>query len=469
MKNQMQLPNPLKTPPLLQKIQWVADPVSFMENAAQQYPDIFTAEVIGFGETVVFVNHPQAIKEIFTNDRKKFLFVGKVNRIFEPLAGEYSLLMLNGERHKRRRKLTMPSFHGDRMRAYGSLISNLTEQVFSQLPLNQPFLARTAMQEISLQIILQAVFGLHKGGRYDKIKRLMALLLDLFSSPFTSSFLFFPFLQQDLGAWSPWGWFLRQRQQIYELLYAEIAQRREEPNPDRIDILSLLMLARDEAGNPMTDRELRDDLMTLMVAGHETVATAMAWGLYWIHHLPKVREKLLQELDSLGDSPDPMSIFQLPYLTAVCNETLRIYPIAMFAFPRIVQESCELLGHPLASGTLLVPSIYLAHQREDLYPQPQQFKPERFLEHEFSAYEFLPFGGGVRRCIGEALAVFEMKLVLAKVLSGYQLALAGKRPEHPQRRGFALAPANGVKMVVTGRHVREEPRVNMTTTSTSVF
>ncbi|MGV0104942.1 Cytochrome P450 [Nostoc sp. DSM 114160] len=277
MKNQMQLPNPLKTPPLLQKIQWVADPVSFMENAAQQYPDIFTAEVIGFGETVVFVNHPQAIKEIFTNDRKKFLFVGKVNRIFEPLAGEYSLLMLNGERHKRRRKLTMPSFHGDRMRAYGSLISNLTEQVFSQLPLNQPFLARTAMQEISLQIILQAVFGLHKGGRYDKIKRLMALLLDLFSSPFTSSFLFFPFLQQDLGVWSPWGWFLRQRQQIYELLYAEIAQRREEPNPDRIDILSLLMLTRDEEGNPMTDRELRDDLMTLMVAGD-----TKQWQQQWL-------------------------------------------------------------------------------------------------------------------------------------------------------------------------------------------
>lgn len=160
MNNQIKLPNPLKISPLLQKIQWVIYPVSFMENAVQQYPDIFTAEVIGFGETVVFVNHPQAIKEIFTNDRKKFLFVGKVNKIFEPLAGEYSLLMLNGERHKRRRKLTMPCFHGDRMRAYGSLISNLTEQVFSQLPLNQPFLARTAMQEISLQIILQAIFGL---------------------------------------------------------------------------------------------------------------------------------------------------------------------------------------------------------------------------------------------------------------------------------------------------------------------
>ncbi|MEH2304932.1 cytochrome P450 [Nostoc sp.] len=460
----MQLPNPLKTPSLLQKIQWVANPVSFMENAAQQYPDIFTAEVIGFGDTVVFVNHPQAIKEIFTNDRKKFIFVGEGNRVFEPLAGEYSLLMLNGERHKRRRQLIMPSFHGERMRAYGSLISNLTEQVLSQLPLNKPFLARTAMQEISLQIILQAIFGLHEGGYYYEIKRLMTLLLDLFGSPLTSSFLFFPFLQQDLGAWSPWGWFLRQRQQIYELLYAEIAQRREQPNPDRVDILSLLMSARDEAGNPMTDQELRDDLMTLIIAGHETVATAMAWGLYWIHHLPEVRDKLLQELDSLGDFPDPMRIFQLPYLTAVCNETLRIHPVTMFAFPRLVQEPCELLGHPLASGTLLLPSIYLTHQREDLYPQPQQFKPERFLKHEFSAYEFLPFGGGVRRCIGEALAIFEMKLVLAKVLSGYQLNLVGKRPERPQRRGFALAPANGVKMVVTGRRVREEPLVNMTTT-----
>ncbi|PHM06386.1 hypothetical protein CK516_33920 [Nostoc sp. 'Peltigera malacea cyanobiont' DB3992] len=196
--------------------------------------------------------------------------------------------------------------------------------------------------------------------------------------------------------------------------------------------------------------------MTLILAGYDTTASAMSWGFYWIHQNPLVREKLLQELDTLGDSPDPMSIYQLPYLTAVCNETLRIYPVTMFSFPRVVQESVELLGHPLEPGTVLLPSIYLTHHREDLYPQPKQFKPERFIERQFSPYEFLPFGGGVRRCIGQALAQFEIKLVFATVLSRYDLALVDQRPEKPQRRGFNLAPSSGVKMVITGRRARQE-------------
>lgn len=463
----MQLPNSLKTPSFLQKLQWVIDPVSYMENAAQQYPDIFTGRIVGFGDTVVFVNHPQAIQEILSNDRKKFAAVGAFNRIIEPFIGNYSVLTLEGDRHKRQRQLVMPSFHGERMQAYGQQICDLTEQVFNQLPLNKPFLARNLTQEISLQVILQTVFGLSEGERFQQLKHLLPLLLDLFRSPLTSSLFFFSFLQQDLGAWSPWGKFLRDRQRIDQLLYAEIAERRQQPDPERIDILSLLISARDEAGQLMTEQELRDQLMLLILAGYETTATAMAWGLYWIHQKPLVREKLLQELDTLGDSPDPMSIYRLPYLSAVCNETLRIHPVVMFCFPRVVQEPAKLLGHSLESGTVLLPNIYLIHQRKDLYPQPKEFQPERFLKHQFSPYEFLPFGGGVRRCLGETLATFEMKLVLAKVLSGYQLDLAGKWPECPQRRGFTLAPANGVKMVITGRRARKKPLVNMI--STSVF
>jgi unspecific monooxygenase len=241
------------------------------------------------------------------------------------------------------------------------------------------------------------------------------------------------------------------------LLYAEIAERRQEADPNRIDILSLLMSARDETGQCMTDGQLRDQLMTLILAGFETTATAIAWALYWIHYQPPVREKLLQELDSLGKSPDSMSIYRLPYFTSVCNETLRICPVVMFSFPRIAQEAVELLGYSLDRGTILIPSIYLTHQREDLYHEPKQFKPERFLKHQFSPYEFLPFGGGVRRCIGEALAQFEMKIVLAKILSNYQLELADHRPEKLQRRGFTLAPANGVKMIVKGQRIRQKP------------
>jgi unspecific monooxygenase len=455
----MQRPNLLTKPGFIQKLQWVADPVGYMESASEQYPDLFTAKIIGFGNTVVFVNHPQAIQEILTNDRKKFAALGNENRILQPLIGDYSMVMLDGDRHKRRRQLVMPSFHGERMRVYGQLICDLSEKIFSQLPSGQVFSARNIMQEISLQVILQTVFGMYEGERSQQLKQQLKLMADLFRSPFTSSFLFFPFLQKDLGTWSPWGKFLQNRQQVDKLIYTEIAERREQLNPDRIDILSMLMSSRDEAGNPMSDLELRDELITLLLAGYETTASAMAWALYLIHEKTEVREKLLLELDSLGDKPDPMSIFKLPYLTAVCNETLRIYPVAMLTFPRVVQEPVELLGYSLEPGTVLVGCIFLTHQRQDLYPEPKQFKPERFLERQFSPYEFIPFGGGVRRCLGEALAVFEMKLVLATILSRYQLALADHQPEVPRRRGVTLAPASGVKMCVQCKRTRQESQL----------
>ncbi|GBE93122.1 cytochrome P450 [Nostoc cycadae] len=464
----MSLPNTLKAPAFLQKLQWTANPVKYFEGAAQQHPDIFTAEIVGFGETVVFVNHPQAIQEIFTNDasgtvqsvgRKKFAALGEKNRILQPLLGNHSLLMLSGERHKRRRQIAMPPFHGERMRAYGSLMCKLTENIYTHLPLNEPFSARFVMQEISLQIMLQAVFGLYEGERCQKLKYLLTSLMDNFISPVTSGFLLFSFLQKNLGSWSPWGRFLSQRQQIDELIYAEIAERREENNLERIDILSLLMSAKDEMGNSMTDEELRDELMTLILAGYETTATAMAWAMYWIHRQPEVYQKLLEEIDTLGDHPDSMEIFRLPYLSAVCNETLRIHPSVMVTMPRVVQEPVKLLGYALEPGTVLLTSVYLTHHRQDLYPQPQQFKPERFLERQFSPYEFIPFGGGSRSCIGQALGMFEMKLVLATLLSNYQLALAERKPEKLQRRGFTLAPANGVKMVIKGRRVRQRSQV----------
>jgi unspecific monooxygenase len=446
------LPNPIKTPPILQKIHWIADPVGYMETHTKTYPDIFSAEIVGFGDGLVFVDHPGAIQKILTNDQRKiFSAPGELNEIIAPLIGDQSLIMLSGDRHRRRRQLLMPPFHGDRMRSYGDLIVKLTEEAFNNLPVNQVFTARTVTQEISLQVILQAVFGLYEAQSCQSLKHRLSLMSDLFRSALTSAFLFFPFLQKDLGSWSPWGNFLRQREAIDQLLYQEIAQRRSHPNPDSIDILSMLMSATDEEGNPMTDKELRDELMTLLFAGHETTATAMAWALYWIHRLPEVKAKLLDELASLGSNPDLMSIIRSPYLTAVCNETLRIHPVAMLTFPRVVEEPVELLGHLLPKGTTVAGCIYLTHQREELYPEPKKFIPERFLERNYSPYEFMPFGGGVRRCIGEALAMFEMKLVLATILRKYDLALADSRPEKPRRRGVTLAAENGVRMIIKGR------------------
>jgi cytochrome P450 family 110 len=444
----MNLPNVLQKPFLLQELQWVADPVGYMEQAAQQHPDIFSAGIFG-GQHLVFVHHPQAIQEILTSDRKRFVAPGDANRILAPLIGDASVIMLDGDRHKRRRQLLMPPFHGERMRAYGELICHLTEKVMSQHSISQPFVARSTMQEISLQVILEAVFGVGEGERLEQLRASITRMCELFRSPLSASFLFFPWMQRDLGTWMPWGRFLRDRADIDRLLYAEIAERRQQDNSDRVDILSLLMAARDENGEPMTDPELRDELMTLLFAGHETTATAMAWALYWIHHQPQVLQKLLHELES--SNPDPMSIARLPYLSAVCNETLRLYPVAMLTFSRVVNEPLELLGHALQSGTYVVGCIYLLHHREDLYPDSHQFKPERFLERQFSSFEFMPFGGGARRCIGEALAMFEMKLVLATILSRYQLALADSRPEVPRRRGVTLAPYRGVKIQIMGR------------------
>lgn len=445
-----QLTNLITTPPILQKLQWVADPVGYMKTSVQKYPDIFTSQVVGFGTNLVFVNEPQAIQQILTNDRKQFTAPGELNQILSPILGNTSVMTISGDRHKKRRQLVMPAFHGSRMQNYGQLVADLTNKVLQEAAKNSKgtntFLVRDEMQNISLQIILQAVFGLYEGDRADQIKHLMGQMSELFRSPLTSAALFFNQLQKDWGEWSPWGNFIRQRANLDRLLYQEIADRRAHLDLNQTDILTMLLSSTDEDGNGMTDLEVRDELMALLLAGHETTATSMAWCLYWVHQLPEVKEKLQHELSTISDRRDWMSIFKLPYLTAVCNETLRIHPIAMLTFPRVAQEDVQLLGHQLEANTILCGCIYLLHQREELYPEPEKFKPERFLERQFSPYEFMPFGGGARRCVGEALAQFEMKIVLATIMSNYDLELCDRRPVKPQRRGVTLAPAGDLKM-----------------------
>ncbi len=461
MTNNKTLIPSLNYPKFLQRLRWIFDPVGYMESAAKQFPDIFDAEILGFGDNLIFVQDPQANQKILTNDRKIFKASGDQNKTLIPIVGSSSLFLLNGDRHKRERKLLMPPFHGDRIKVYSELICQLTEKVINNLPIDRIFSARDVMQEITLQVILETVFGLHEGDRSEKLKQKISEFSEIFESPFTSAFFLLPWLQKDLGAWSPWGKFVRDREEIDRLLYQEIAERREQDLSDRTDILSLLMLARDEDGQPMTDKELRDELLTLLIAGHETTATSSAWALYWIHSLPEVKNKLLQEIDRLSENPEPMEIANLPYLTAVCKETLRIYPVAMLTSPRVVEEPVELSGYQLEPGKVVTNCIYLTHHREDLYPESKKFKPERFLEKQFSPYEFMPFGGGVRRCLGYALAELELKLVLATIISKYELTLANNKPEKPQRRGLTLAPANGVKTILKGKRVREAKQATL--------
>ena len=446
----MHLPPKLDKSPLWQRLTWIIDPVKFLETVARQHPDLCEVKTVGFGKEYILVNHPEAIKEILSSNRQKLFASSKNNSILSPVVGDRSVMLLEGDPHRQRRKLLLPPFHGERMATYSRSIVELTNEVFGGLSAGETFTARDLAQDISLQTILRVVYGMSEGERARELKPSISEMADVFRSPLTSAILFFPQLQQDWGSWSPWGYFMKVRRAIDKLIYAEISHRREQDDIHGEDILSMLMSARDEAGQPMSDNELRDELLSLMFAGHETTATAISWALYWVHHLPEVKTKLLEEIASLGASPDPMAIAKLPYLDAVCKETLRIHPVAMLTFARVVQQPMQLLGYDLEPGKVLMGNIFSVHRREDIYPDAKQFKPERFLEREFTGGEFIPFGGGARRCIGEALAKFELKLVLATVVSGYQLTLVGDSPEKPQRRGVTLSPAGGVKMQFQG-------------------
>lgn len=447
----MRLPDGPQTPAFLQTINWILRPIDVLDARLREFGDCF--RVLGKQEPpLIYFSSPTALQAIFTAGSSQ-LELSESNRVLLPLLGEFSLILLGGEPHQRQRQLLMPPFHGDRMRAYGQLMIDLTQQVMQQSQLNQAFAVRPTVQEISLRVILTAVFGLHEGKRFEQLRHLLSDLLETFNSPLSSFLLFYPQLQQDWGAWSPWGKFLRRREQIDRLLYAEIADRkalleqtRRSHSTDREDILSLLLAAQDSEGQPMSEAEIRDELLTLLFAGHETTASAIAWALYWIHKLPAVQTKLLDELDALPAEAEPTAIARLPYLNAVCQETLRLYPIAINAFPRVVKQPLSIDGYDLPIGTVIIPSIYLAHQRESVFANPKQFCPDRFLERQYSPYEFLPFGGGDRRCIGLAFALYEMKLVLATLLRDRTFTLASDRPIAPVRRGLTIAPSRHLRL-----------------------
>jgi cytochrome P450 family 110 len=441
----MNLPPGSKLPAWLLKMQFTADPLRFLDQMKQGYGDTFT--IMSESTPLIFVGNPLGMKQIFTNTTE-IIAAGELNAEAAPLVGKNGLLLLDGLRHRSRRKLLMSPLHGNKVRAYGEQICDVTEKVMNKLPLGTSFLAYPTMQKITLEVILNTLFGLHQGDRYQQLKQLLTSLMNYARSPFVEIPLSFPFLQQDLGKWSLWGYFRYLWRQFDKLIYAEISDRRQQPNPNANDVLSELIFARNETGELLTNEEIRDLFPSLLFGGRDASATAITWALYWVHREPQVREKLLLEINNLGESPDPMSIIELPYLNAVCNEILRIYPTQFVTFPRIVESPTQLMGYNLSPGAIIIGCIYLTHQNPDLYPQPQQFRPERFLEKQYSPYEFMPFGGGARRCPGEALALFEMKLVLATILSHYQLALTNTKREKPQPQGANYPPASRLKMVL---------------------
>ena len=437
-----------RTPDILQMTQWTLDPVGYMQTNFSRYGDVFQAPIAWSGSgSYCLVSEPKAIQYLLTRDTGKELSApGELNKVLEPMIGRQNVILLSGEPHRNRRQLVMPPFHGEHLVAYGQVIQQVTRDVISQWSKVDEIDVRSAMQTITMRVILQVVFGLHQGDRYQQLERLLSARLDMTGTPLASMILFFPWLQKDVGSWSPGGRLRQMAAETDELLLAEIEERRANPDPTRIDVLSLLLSARDEDGHQLSNQDLRDELMTLLVAGHETTATALTWAMYWTHLLPQVKETLIEELETTPDLNDTEYLYRLPYLTAVCNETLRIHPVAMLTFPRRVEVPLEICSYQFTPGSILMGCIYLLHQREDLYPEPQQFRPERFLERQFSPYEFMPFGGGVRRCIGSALAQYEMRIVLGTILSQMDLVLIEGRSVSPARRGITLSQGAPIRM-----------------------
>ena len=426
-------------------------PISFMQTCNRKHGDFY--KFIGKDDpSFVITSNPQAIKEILDAPLDCF-DSGKGNKNLNFLLGDNSLILLDGKTHQHRRRLLMPAFHGESLKKYSQQIVFITNEILNSLSTVKPFIIRPLMQEITLKVMLNIVFGVDSTTRHEKLKKLLVKLLETFGSPLNSLLMFFPVLQKDLGKYSPWGRFLLLRAEIKKLIYEEIRERRELIAKDRSihkDIFSLLLLAKDENGEGMSDEELHDELITLLFAGHETTATALCWLFYWIHYHPEIEAKLREEIGSLKTISDCKAVNNLSYLNAVISETLRIYPVVSGTFARIPKQHISISGYEIEKDDYLSVSIYNLHHRPDLYPNSKQFEPARFLQRKYSSYEYLPFGGGNRRCLGYALALLEMKLIATTILSRLRLGLTNNRPLYPQRRGITLAPP-AFKMIVRNK------------------
>ena len=408
----------------------------FLERCRDRYGDVFKIR-LNTGRTVVIAGDPAIAKEVFTGSPDD-LHAGAGNVVLKPLLGARSVLLLDGPEHLRQRRLMLPPFHGERMRAYGEAMTEIAERHVERWPVGEPFAVHPTMQAITLEIILRTVFGVEDPARIAQMGKPLQRLLNSTDHParllalqFTSS--------QGARPRSPWGRIYSLMAPADAMVYEEIRAHREDPHSDeRDDILSLLMSARDEDGNGLTDRELRDELMTLLVAGHETTATALAWTLERLVRTPRVLERLQAEQQDGGTE----------YLEATVKETLRLRPVLPGVIRRL-QRPLEIGGMQLPAGVHIAPSIYLIHRRPDIYPEPEEYRPERFLGEQVpSTYEWLPFGGGIRRCLGASFALYEMQVVLGTILRRATLETTTAKPEKVRRRFVTFTPGEGGRVRV---------------------
>jgi cytochrome P450 len=418
------------------------NPYGYHLDCAREYGDPFTVPTV-YGPTVV-TGTPDAVRSILAADPDTFGAYPK--DLIGPLAGETSLLVVTGDRHRRDRGVLMGPFHGDRMRAYGSLIADIADREAGRLRPGERFDARDLMQRISLQAIARVLFGAGDPRADDLCDAAVALIEA--ASP---AILVFTWLRRDLAGMGPWARFSRASRHLDDLILAAIADRRARPPRDGDeDVLGMLLAARCEDGAPLTDDDVRCQIITLMLAGYETTATSLAWAFYWLHRHEDALDRLVAEVSSAGGSPSALA--RLPYLDAVCHEVLRLCPPAPEAL-RPLRRPLRLDGWDLPAGVTVSMSIVLVHQREDLYPRAQSFRPERFLERKFGPHEFLPFGGGARRCAGAALALYEMKVVLGTLLEARRFRLL-ERGVTAAFRNLTVGPSGGVQMAYEGQRLR---------------
>ena len=406
--------------------------MGFLAACRRRYGDAFTVRFVGFGRWVYFAD-PETVASIFQAD-PDVLLAGEARDMLEPVVGPRSVLILDGDEHRRQRRLLLPSFQGSHVRRYGELMREVADEEIARWPRGRPFPLRPRMQHITLEVILRAVFGLDAPERRAELHRRLVRLLDVAATP-----LLVPALARDRGPLSPGRRLARAREAVDDLVFAQIRERRADPEAGgRDDVLSLLLGARDEEGRGLDDEAVRDELMTLLLAGHETTATGLAWSFERLVRHPATMERLVAELDG-GDGDSE-------YLDAVIRETLRVRPV-LFDVARKVVKPTEVAGWSLPQGMLVAPALALVHLDPDAYPNPAAYKPERYADGSPPPRTWIPFGGGPRSCLGAGFALFEMRVVLRAVLEKLRLRPSRPDDEKPKLRNITVVPARGAEVV----------------------
>jgi cytochrome P450 len=427
--------------PLMQTLAWVFRPLAFMARNRERIGDAFSVHFVGFERPMVLISDPAAVKALYT-ERRNGLPPGRSFSL-EPILGARSVLLLEGEEHIARRRLMLPAFHGERMRSYESVVEEIVTAEIDSWPLGREFPIHARMQAVTLEVILRAVFGVSEGPRLD---RLRLLLRDLLVETGSARLQLTSLVARRRGR-DPLAAVRARLAQVDEALFAEIAEHRLRPDlAERDDILSMLMTAQFDDGSEMDDKELRDQLMTLLLAGHETTATALAWTF----------DLLLRHPTELGRLRGSLEAGEDDYLKATIAESLRLRPVIPLAGRRLAEDLVT-DDLELPAGTDVTAAIWLTHTDADLYPEPFAFRPERFLDQAPDTYAWIPYGGGVRRCLGAAFAEFEMRIVLREVLGRCELRKADPRPERTGRRNITFSPRAGTPVVIESRRPAREP------------